>query len=429
EALYKAQEDNLRMIAVGDDDQCILESVNGADVKFFAKFLEYFKGENGIAQYALTQNYRCSPPIVSVASRLLESLVLRFKDVPVYSAKKGEFSPVRMHVCQAKHLGIAAVEVVREYEDCEGTTAYLAFSNNEVAQIYSHLHYYGIKAKYLIDRSGYRLRNLAEIFDFDRQLRTEAGDKPVFDGRDIRRAMHRIYQTYTGSTRLKLLEEVIEGFKKEYEIFYFSLWEEYLQDIQFEDFGEEAKIVVSTMHKSKGREFDRVVVTIPKHEHNDEWLRLLYVAFTRAKEELIIVSDDEALTKIISRKKFISLKTDRDLKIIQEKRIFPEAQRHTHIMSLRDVVLGYSYYSALSLPRPLAGEKCVLETGQESFHLRSKDNRRIERLSKAMTRALKERAQHGWHIEEIEIESVVFWYDRKHDLWLPHVLAKVVEKY
>ena len=428
EALYQVHDANLRMIAVGDDDQCILESVNGADVRFFAKFKEHFGGENGTKQYALVHNYRCSPEIVSVSSRLLEPLALRFKETSIKSMKKSEHQPVKIHLCDTPHPGIAAVELMRKEDDYKGTTAYLAFSNEEVSQIYSQLHRYGIEAHYLVERNGYRLRNLAEIFDFTKHLYSQVDNRTFFENRAIRKALNEIHKNYAGSKRLKLLEAVIDGFKKEYEEFYFSLWEEYLNDIQFEEFAQTGKVTVSTMHKSKGREFDRVVVTVSPRTMNDEWLRLLYVAFTRAKEELIIVSSEASLIKLLDPGKLMRLMGKNDLSIIREKGPFPTAKTKTHLMSLKDVVLGYSYYSALDTPRPVSGEQCKLDIKNSlDFYLQSNDGRRIQRLSKSFTNTLRGSYGKGWCIEELEIDSVVYWYDKKHDIWLPHVLCKVVE--
>ena len=430
EALYKAHDANLRMIAVGDDDQCILESVNGADVRFFAKFKERFTGENGTMQYALVQNYRCSPPVVSVASRLLEPLAIRFKDAPIKSVKKGRYGPVRMHLCDTPSLGAAAVDLMAKEANFEGTTAYLALSNDEVGQIYSRLHAQGIEAHYLIERSGYRLRNLAEIFDFTRHLYARVQDRPFFENKDIRETLLEIEKIHAGSKRLEVLKKVIDGFKKEYEVFYFSLWEEYLEDIQFEEFSQGGKVTVSTMHKSKGREFDRVVVSVPSHKKaNDEWFRLLYVAFTRAKDELVIVTSDASIVKMLESGGLMRLMGKKDLKVIEEKGPFSAPTTKTHIMSLKDVLLGYSYYSALHPPRPAAGEKCFLETGSfPVFYLRSADGRRMERLSKAFAETLQKSFRNGWRIEEMEIDAIVYWYDKKHDIWLPHVLCKVMEK-
>ncbi len=429
EALYLAHDENLRMIAVGDDDQCILESVNGADVRFFAKFKERFGGENGTEEYALVENYRCSPQIVSVASRLLEPLKIRFKETPIKAVKKNKKRPVTIHLCDTPHPGVAAVELILQSGTYEGTTAYLAFSNEEVSQIYSHLHSYGIEAHYLIERSGYRPRNLAEIFDFTKYLYAEVPDRPFFENKDIRRALNETHKTYAGSKRLKLLEDVIDGFKKEYEEFYFSLWEEYLDDIQFEEFAQTGKVTVSTMHKAKGREFDRVVVSLSHRKKQDEWLRLLYVAFTRAKEELTVVTSDASIVDFLHSKRFMRWVGKNDLEIIRHTESFPKANTKTYIMNLKDVMLSYSYYSVLDAPRPVAGGKCSLDVkGAPIFYLQAVDGRRIERLSKAFAKTLQESFRKGWRIEETEIDSIVYWHDREHGVWLPHVLCKVVEK-
>ncbi len=58
-----------------------------------------------------------------------------------------------------------------------------------------------------------------------------------------------------------------------------------------EDFsdGPDDEVVVATMHKAKGREFDHVFLLLDNFDLiTDEKKRLLYVAMTRAKQNLII---------------------------------------------------------------------------------------------------------------------------------------------
>lgn len=65
----------------------------------------------------------------------------------------------------------------------------------------------------------------------------------------------------------------------------------FISESKIEDFTEAGAdtILVSTMHKSKGREFDNVYLMLNHFDMStDEKRRLLYVAMTRAKERLVI---------------------------------------------------------------------------------------------------------------------------------------------
>ncbi|WP_289458585.1 3'-5' exonuclease, partial [Klebsiella pneumoniae] len=73
--------------------------------------------------------------------------------------------------------------------------------------------------------------------------------------------------------------------------YYLSDFKEFLRESNLEDFVDynKNKIVVSTIHKAKGKEFDSVFVMIKNGERfSIEDKRKLYVAFTRAKNNLYI---------------------------------------------------------------------------------------------------------------------------------------------
>ncbi len=72
---------------------------------------------------------------------------------------------------------------------------------------------------------------------------------------------------------------------------YISDLELFINESKMEDFAEAGTdtVLVSTMHKAKGKEFDNVYIMLNHFDMStDEKRRLLYVAMTRAKERLVI---------------------------------------------------------------------------------------------------------------------------------------------
>ena len=60
-------------------------------------------------------------------------------------------------------------------------------------------------------------------------------------------------------------------------------------------------ILVSTIHKAKGKEFDNVFLMLEDFDPaTDEAKRLLYVAMTRAKRKLTIHLNSDLLTPTVS---------------------------------------------------------------------------------------------------------------------------------
>ena len=423
EALYDAQDGAMRHIAVGDDDQCILQSVNGADVRFFDRFIETFgQGEGGYARYTLLHNYRSTRPIVRTAAILLDLLSDRIKeDRPKPVKEKG--AKVEVVEVAKGDLVTAATNRFEPLAQEDGSCAFLAFSNQEVALLYSQLFSQGFRPVYLTERAGYRLKNLAELRHFSLALRAIAGDDPIFDKAQIVRAKAAVAREFPDSKRLDTLDRVIQTFTRSFETFYFSLWEEFLEEIGFEEFEGFGKLLLSTMHKSKGKEFDRVIVVIPSKPHTDEWIRLLYVAMTRAKNHLHIVTNDKDLLKILQKANSFFSKT---LTLHTDLTPYPPPNAYTHIMSLKDVALGISYYSGLPpKQRPVAGSTLTLDTSSEPYRLFF-HNRPVEKLSKACTQKLKTFLEKGWQCKEIEVDATVYWFDKERKEVFPHLLGKII---
>jgi len=418
EAIWEAHEGELRMIAVGDDDQCILSGVNKADVIFFKKYRERFgSDEEGYKEYALTINFRSDASIVSLANHMVRRLQTRFKTESLIPYAKAS-GRVVLHLCESPYLVRPAVEQVKTVDPTH-SVAVLAHTNEEVSALYSALYDQGIQARYLLDRGGFRLRNLEEIDYVDFHLKQLCGDDHRIDEEYFEIVWEKSKRRFQGSLHLKLLKQVIDGFRKEYDAYYLSLWESYLDEITFEDFSNSARVTVSTMHKAKGKEFDTVIVVIHPRHIDDELLRLYYVAVTRAKKELIIMTDHQRLLSILPN----------DLTIIKDHRRYAPTDTQTSIMTLRNVALGFSGWQNDVSEALIAGTKVTMRRmpGSDKLHL-FVGNDPIERLSKEFDKTIKERLKAGYRVVDIEVESVVLWKDKKENKRIKHALCKIVMK-
>lgn len=102
----------------------------------------------------------------------------------------------------------------------------------------------------------------------------------------------------------------------------------------YEDFYVEEKetVLVSTIHKSKGREFDVVYMLLNNVAcFNDEEKRKIYVGLTRAKNELYIHCNNSIFNKI-------NLK---EVDVVKDERSYGEPDEIMLQLSYRDVVLDY----------------------------------------------------------------------------------------
>ena len=92
--------------------------------------------------------------------------------------------------------------------------------------------------------------------------------------------------------------KIVKGFIDDHEVYTPSLWHIYLDEISSEQLiSTYNKVLVSTIHKSKGKEFDTVVLVAHQMKLNDDFIRLFYVGMTRAKKRLIIVTNNEVFSQ------------------------------------------------------------------------------------------------------------------------------------
>ena len=78
-----ARNDDMRVIAVGDDDQNIYEFRGSS-----SKYLKSFITDNGAENYELLQNYRSKQNIVEFANAFSETISQRLKSQPVQPVKQ-----------------------------------------------------------------------------------------------------------------------------------------------------------------------------------------------------------------------------------------------------------------------------------------------------------------------------------------------------
>ena len=420
-AIYDANDQDMRIIAVGDDDQCIMSHI-GADVNFIDKFRETFgkndEGKESYRQYELLTNFRSAQRIVEYSNRFIEKVSHRYKQNPLQSYKDEQGSVV-VQTCVSKNLITPAVNRVEKEENHQGI-AVLAFTNDEVMQIYSQLDARGIGAKYILEREGFSVKNIAEIVYFDQMLNGTLKDDNFY----TEKAFHEAYQLtqirFKGSKNLLLLEKIIEKFLIESHDYYISQWLAYLDEIRLEDFEAYHKTVtVSTIHKSKGMEFDKVVMLVNKTPQTDEELRLYYVGMTRAKTELTILRYGKS-----------KLEKEGSVKYLFDETHYEAGEgQATLIMGLRDVVLGYDNTMTMNNEEMIAGDIVKFKPRGEAkpFAIYYKE-KRVGLLSKSFYNKLQEYFGKGYRIDSVHIDYVVLWYDKENDVYLKHPLCKVVLK-
>ena len=282
-ALMSRNED-MRVIAVGDDDQNIYEW-RGSSSEYMRSFID----ELGATKYELTQNYRSRPNIVELANELVKTIHNRMKIIPI-SAVNSENGIVEITRYKSINLEEPIVEnVIETYRG--GKACVLTVTNEEALRVCTLLNKRGIRARLIQSLDGFRLSNLAEIRFFLKKIDSEL-KSAVISNEIWENAKRSLNERFRESECLENCDNLISDFEKTHTYSkYRTDLEEFINQSNYEDFytDELDAVYVSTIHKAKGREFDNVYMLLNNFTlDGGAESRNLYVGMTRAKNELYI---------------------------------------------------------------------------------------------------------------------------------------------
>jgi ATP-dependent DNA helicase RecQ len=278
------QNEEMRVIAVGDDDQNIYE-FRGANSKYLQDFIRVQKA----AKHELVENYRSKSNLVEFTNQFVKQIRHRLKSTPIIARQRDNGEIKLVHHSSSNLL----TPVVQDILDTEltGTTCVLIRTNEEALQVAGMLLKKGMPSKLIQSNEGFNLYNLAEIRFFLNQLHL---DKEVYtiNDQDWEKAKRSLQTAYGNSNKIEICHNIIRDFEvTNPKTKYKSDLEVFIRESKLEDFLNEnwETIFVSTIHKAKGKEFDNVFLVLENfNPTTDEAKRQLYVAMTRAKENLAI---------------------------------------------------------------------------------------------------------------------------------------------
>jgi len=278
------QNEEMRVIAVGDDDQNIFE-FRGAS----SKYLEQFIRVNKAVKHELVENYRSKSNLVEFSNRFVKQVRQRLKTTPIIS-RQTDNGKIKLVRYQSDNLITPLVHDILT-TPLSGTTCVLTKTNEEALQITGLLLKNKMPAKLIQTNDGFNLYNLSEVRFFLSRLNL-ADDVFIIRDDVWENAKRELEARFRNSTKVEICSNIIREFeatnpKKKYK----SDLEAFIRESRLEDFfcenGE--TIFVSTIHKAKGKEFDNVFLMLQNYNPaTDEAKRQLYVAMTRAKNNLVV---------------------------------------------------------------------------------------------------------------------------------------------
>ena len=354
EALMR-RNDDMRVIAVGDDDQNIFQ-FRGSDSKFFKSFVV----EYGAKQYSLIDNYRSCQSIVSFSNQFAKSISERIKrnDIIAVTSKMGEVKLI-------KHSGTDMEQALVDdflSAKVDGSTCLLTSTNNEALVILGILKHLSIPAKLIQSNDGFDIYDIMEIRSFLKKLSDE-NTSPVISTESWNNAVKALQEQYRDSSCLPLVMNILNTFDETYNKKYRTDLEVFLHEARIADFysNEKNVVTISTMHKSKGMEFDNVYILMSYSiMQTDEEKRVLYVGMTRAKNRLHIHYCGDVLDGFSDYASIYKI----------DKSTYPKPAELIFQLSHRDVYLDFFKGKKLTIQRlrsgmhlSVKGERLFMQAG------------------------------------------------------------------
>ena len=394
EALMEHNED-MRVIAVGDDDQNIYE-FRGSDSKYLKQLLT----ERRAIKYELVENYRSKMNLVEFTNAFVRTLKRRLKEdqIRAIQADNGRVKIVRYI---GNNLVIPLVNDVLT-TDLAGSTCVLTRTNEEAEQVTGLLLRSGITSRLIQDLRYFNLFDLNEIRYF-LSLIMPTEMTHVIDDEEWAKARHQLKSTFRRSTKLLITETIIRDFElatggRKYR----SDFEEFVKESRLEDFcGENGEtILVSTIHKAKGKEFDNVFLLLEDVRHlTEEVKRQLYVAMTRARKNLMIHLNGSFLDTI---------HVDDMIRVNDQQLHFPPGYLTMHLTH-KDVNLSYFRNVQRELASVVSGDKLLV-----TEHGCTDSNRTLlVKFSKKFQNDVARRREQGYNPSQARVGWVVLWRNEK----------------
>ena len=385
------ENEDMRVLAVGDDDQNIF-TFRGADSVYLEKFITEKKAK----KYELFDNFRSKSNLVTFSNQFVKTIGHRLKTLPIVAYDKGN-GVLKTVKYLSNNLIVPAVNDIIS-TDLSGTTCILTQTNKEALNITGLLLKNGFKAKLIQTNDGFNLYNLLEVRYFLGNLKS-MDDSPSISDETWARSKTELFRKFGNSSKLEICRNIIRDFEStNTRIKYFSDLEVFIRESKLEDFlGEDGEtIFVSTIHKSKGKEFDNVFIVLENCDlSSDEKKRQLYVAMTRAKQNLFIHHNSNF---------FDNFKAEGLVSIVDVNSYLPP-EKLSMQLSFVDVNLGFFEYRQSQINRLVPGD--ILISMDEGCANSSGDI--VLKFSKKFNETISHLKDQGYQLTTARINFILFW--------------------
>lgn len=385
--------DDMRVIAVGDDDQNIYE-FRGSDSGNMKSLITDY----GASVYEMMENFRSSEAVVSISNNYVKGMSNRLKSAPIICRRSDSGCVRLIHHASLDYEQAIVNEILSGAPG--GTVCVLTATNDDALVISALLNKSGRRARLIRSNDGFYLRDLAELRFF---LDTIRGyDAACLDNDTWTKSAEMVVEHFRGSECLEMFGNCLEAFNEECPgRKYISDFENFLLESRLEDFSKSrsSEIIVSTIHKSKGCEYDNVYISLKGlGDITDRERRMIYVGMTRTKNNLSVHYSN------------VNLFLDKSLQglIIEDNTVYGAPVEVLMQLSHRDVVLDIFKGCQDSLPGLLSGTGLFV-SGDYLYAETGGRRVKVLRFSSAFRTQLSRMVSKGYLPVKAKVRFQVFW--------------------
>jgi len=385
------QNEEMRVIAVGDDDQNIFE-FRGADSRYFEQLIS----ANNANKHELLVNFRSKNNLVTFSNQLASGIQHRLKSNPIIAHQRdnGKIKIVRH---QSNHLITPLVFDILN-ADHSGTIGVLTKTNHEALQITGLLVKNNMPAKLVHTHEDFNVHQLLEVRFFLNQLFQDDSVSVIRDDQWAQ-AKRKLIDTFRNSSKLDVCLNILMDFEAIHpKMKYKSDVDVFIRESKLEDFYHEKRetIVVSTIHKAKGKEFDHIYLMLEgDFPMTEEVKRQLYVAMTRAKRALTVHLNSGILDHV----------TAEDLERMEDHNRYPPPKELIMHLSFKEVWLDYFINRQQVISQLQSGdeliwsnEACLNAQGQS-----------VLKFSQSFLKTMEAYKEKHYILKKVRVNFIVYW--------------------
>lgn len=387
-ALMKANEE-MRVIAVGDDDQNIFE-FRGSNSMYMSRLLR----DSGGKFFEMTENFRSTKRVVEFANLFVGGIRGRMKSAPIISksTEQGVVS-ITHHTSYLMYQPLVN-ELMNNRG--KGSMCVLTQTNEEAVILVALLRKSGLNGKLIQSMDGFRFLNMAEVRLFLKFVEA-ATPSPLIADEVWEASKRRTFLEYADSSSICYLKQCLKLFEETNKTKYLTDFKEFIFESSAEDFCDlyNADVVVSTIHKSKGMEFDDVFMLVSEPRYmTDDVLRRYYVGITRAKKRLFIHTNGAFFDKFSVAQKNV------------DRKVYELPDEIVLQLSHKDVNLGYFKLRKKEVLALRAGQNLRYDNNY-LYDIRT--NRPVCQLSQKIQGELSNWGDRGYFVSDATIRFIVAW--------------------